>query len=73
MLERLAEDHLYATESLGIFGTPTLVFPDRPPLFVKMQSPPGTAEESVTLFQEVRQFAVNRLNVTELKKCAPPG
>ena len=70
-LTGLAEDHTHAVEALGVFGTPTLVFPENQAVFLKM-APPPSAEESLSVFGEVRQVAEQRRNIQEIKRPAPP-
>ncbi|MEE8420035.1 MAG: DsbA family protein [Dehalococcoidales bacterium] len=69
-LDRLAEEHTFAVEKLGIFGTPTLVFPDGQAIFLKM-SPPPSPEESLAVFRELSNLACHRSNILEIKR--PPG
>lgn len=66
-LDRLAEDHTFAVEKLGIFGTPTLVFPDGQAIFLKM-SPPPSPEESLDVFRELSNLACHRPNILEVKR-----
>ena len=35
LLAKLGEDHTFAEETLGVFGTPTLVFPERQAIFLR--------------------------------------
>jgi len=44
ILKKLEEDHTYAVETLKIFGTPTLVFPDNETIFLRLVPvpPPDT-------------------------------
>ncbi len=67
LLAKLAEDHTFAVETLGVFGTPTLVFPERQAVFLKM-SPPPPPEESLSVFAEVRHLAEQRQYIKEIKK-----
>jgi len=66
-LERLSEDHTFATETLGVFGTPTLVFPEEKAVFLKMVPPPSPME-AVAVFDDVRRLAVSRLQIREIKR-----
>jgi predicted DsbA family dithiol-disulfide isomerase len=59
LLAKLAEDHTFAAETLGIFGTPTLVFPENQAVFLKMMPLPST-EESLSMFTELRLLAEGR-------------
>ncbi len=67
LLAKLAEDHTFAVETLGIFGTPTLVFPERQAIFLKMSSPPPP-EESLSVFAELRYLAEQRRYIQEIKR-----
>ena len=67
LLSRLAEDHTFAVETLGVFGTPTLVFAERKVIFMKLDSPPPL-EDCVLVFNEVRHLAEQRQYITEIKR-----
>jgi predicted DsbA family dithiol-disulfide isomerase len=67
LLSRLAEDHTFAVETLGVFGTPTLVFPERQAIFLKLSAPPPT-EESLALFTELHHLADRRRFIQEIKR-----
>ena len=67
LLARLAEDHTYAAETLHVFGTPTLVFPEQQAVFLKM-APPPSSEEAVAAFGEVRTIAEDRRQIREIKR-----
>ncbi len=67
LLARLAEDHTIAVETLGVFGTPTLVFPERQAIFLKM-SPLPSPEECLSVFTELRQLAERRQYIQEVKR-----
>lgn len=69
LLARLAADHTLA-ESLGIFGTPTLVFAEGQAIFLKM-SPPPPPGECLPAFMELRNLAERRGYIHEVKR--PPG
>lgn len=68
-LVRLAEHHTFAVETLGIFGTPTLVFPRGQAVFLKM-APPPSPKESPAVFAELSLLA-SRRNILEVKRPAP--
>jgi len=67
LLSRLADDHTLATETLGVFGVPTLVFPERQVIFLKLSALPSP-EESIPLFSEIRHLAQMRPCVDEIKR-----
>lgn len=66
LLKKLAEDHTFAVTSFNVFGTPTLVFDGQHAVFLKMTPPPP--EEALAMFEEVRQVAVSRPNIREIKR-----
>ena len=71
ILAKLAEDHTFAVETIGVFGTPTLVFPENQAVFLKM-SPPAP-EESLSVFVEVRTLAERRRHIQEIKRPQLPS
>ena len=71
LLAKLAEDHTFAVETLGVFGTPTLVFPERQAIFLKM-SPLPSPEECLSVFTELRQLAERRQYIQEVKRPQRP-
>ena len=71
LLAKLAEGHTFAVEVLGIFGTPTLVFPENRAVFLKM-SPP-LPEDSLSVFNEVHNLAERRQNIQEIKRPQLPS
>ena len=66
LLKKLADDHTSAVTSFNVFGTPTLVFDGQHAVFLKMTPPPP--EEALATFEEVRQVAVSRRNILEIKR-----
>ncbi|MFC1951577.1 DsbA family protein [Chloroflexota bacterium] len=72
LLTKLGEDHTFAVETLGIFGTPTLVFPERQPIFLKLSSPPPP-EESLSVFTELHNLVEQRRYIQEIKRPQPPN
>ena len=67
LLSKLAEDHTFAVEKLGVFGTPTLVFPERQVIFLKMSSPP-LPKECLPIFSELFNLAYHRRIIHEIKR-----
>ena len=67
LLTRLAEDHAFAVENLGVFGTPTLVFAESQAVFLKMSAAPPL-EESLSVFTEIHHLAEHRQYVQEIKR-----
>lgn len=66
LLTRLAEDHTFAAEVLKVFGTPTIVFPERQAIFLKISPPPP--QESLTVFRELQNLAIQRRYIREIKR-----
>ena len=67
LLTKLANEHTYAVEELGVFGTPTLVFPEKQAIFLKM-SPPPSQKECLPLFDELFDLAYRRRVIREIKR-----
>lgn len=67
LLDGLAEDHTFAVWTLGVFGTPTLVFQEQQAVFLKMAPPPSPGE-AVVVFEDVRRLAENRHQIKEIKR-----
>ena len=67
LLTKLAEDHTFAVEELNIFGTPTLVFPEKQAIFLKM-SPPPLPDECLPIFSELFNIAFNKRIIHEIKR-----
>jgi len=67
LLVRLVQDHTAAVETLGIFGTPTLVFPGGKSVFLKLASIPPPSE-SLAVFDEIRCIAEQRQYIIEIKR-----
>jgi predicted DsbA family dithiol-disulfide isomerase len=67
LLAKLAKDHTTAVETLGIFGTPTLVFPQKQAIFLKLSSVPSP-DDSLSLFSELYHLADQRRFVLEIKR-----
>ena len=67
MLTKLGKDHAFAAQTLGVFGTPTLVFPERQAIFLKMAAPPPP-EESLAVFAELSHLADRRQYILEVKR-----
>ncbi len=71
LLAKLAGDHTFAVESLGVFGTPTLVFPESQAIFLKI-SPPPSPEECLSVFAELRLLVEERQYIREIKRPQSP-
>ena len=66
LLHKLAKDHIFAVENLGVFGTPTLVFSQRQVVFVKLSAPPP--EECLSVFMEIYHLVSKRQYIQEIKR-----
>ncbi len=67
LLAKLASDHTFAVEKLGVFGTPTLVFPEKQAIFLKLSSPPSQGE-CLPVFNELFNLACCRRDIREIKR-----
>lgn len=67
LLSKLAQDHTFAVEKLGVFGTPTLVFPESKAIFLKMSSSPPR-KESLSVFTELHHLVDRRRYIQEIKR-----
>jgi len=67
ILDKLASDHTGAVNRLGVFGTPTLVFPGNQAVFLKMAEPPPV-DKSIELLTEIRSLIEQRPYVLEIKR-----
>ncbi len=66
LLKKIGEDHMEGVQ-LGIFGTPTLVFQNGPPAYLRLRpSPPP--EESLQVFQDLYNVIALRPYVLEVKR-----
>jgi len=71
LLTKLAEDHTFAEETLGVFGSPTLVFPEGQAIFLKM-SLPSPLEECLPVFTELHHLVDRRRYIWEIKRPQRP-
>ncbi len=67
LLAKLGEDHTFAIRTLGVFGTPTLVFPERQAIFLKLAVPPSI-EDSLAVFTELSNLARRRECIMAIKR-----
>jgi 2-hydroxychromene-2-carboxylate isomerase len=65
-LERVAKDHTRAV-GRGVFGTPTFVFPNAEPVYLKLTRV-LTPEESLDFWETFRSTAIDRPYVLEIKR-----
>lgn len=71
LLAKLAEDHTTAVERYGVFGTPTLVFPNGRAAYLKMKPPPPP-EETLEVFETLCRVIAARPYIEEIKRPVPP-
>ena len=65
-LDKLAEDHQHS-KTLDVFGTPTFVFPDARPVYLKLDRI-LTEEEAVDFWGVFKATAADRPYVQEMKR-----
>ena len=67
--QKLQEDHTEAVERHKAFGTPTLVFEEVKPFFLKLMPRPTDLDQALALFQSVQSLAMGFNNgVYEFKR-----
>ena len=66
IFDTLAKDHFHAVNDLKIFGTPTFVFNEDNPVFLKIDL--SDTANSYDLFEEFVHIAEKRKNVLEIKR-----
>lgn len=66
----LGDSHTTAVEEYGVFGVPTLIFPDGTSAFIKAYQPPE--EESVAMFESVVGVMSRWNYIGEVKRPQPP-
>ncbi len=69
--QAVGRDHLYGKTKHNIFGVPTLTFDDADPVYVKLSVLPNSMEERLSLFEMIRQAAVKRPCLMEIKRPDP--
>ena len=68
--DKVAQDHIEAVESFGVFGTPTFVFPNGAAAFVKLLKPPeARASRALELLAEMME---DHIYIGEVKRPQPP-
>ena len=71
LLAAIAKDHCFAVETLGVFGTPTLVFQGGQTIFLKL-STLVPSEETEAMFGELYNLATQRSYIQEVKRPQRP-
>ncbi|MEO8745515.1 MAG: DsbA family protein [Candidatus Dormiibacterota bacterium] len=72
ILLALARDHQHAVSKLGVFGTPTFVFPDGASAYVCLsEAPEGT--DAIRVFDRLRAIAADEPRILEIKRPTKPS
>jgi predicted DsbA family dithiol-disulfide isomerase len=71
ILEPLVRDHQHAVREHGVFGTPTLVFPDGPAAYVRLAENPDP-NESLRVFGRLLSVAAGEPSILEIKRPRKP-
>jgi predicted DsbA family dithiol-disulfide isomerase len=71
ILESLARDHQDAVREHGVFGTPTLVFPEGPAAYIRLAENPDPAE-SLRVFGRLLAVAAAEPSILEIKRPRKP-
>lgn len=66
-LRRVASEHRGAVEKLGVFGTPTVLFPDGGKLYVELAHVPETLETAKEVWSLMEQVA-SRTEIEQLER-----
>ena len=72
ILASLARDHRQAVSEHGVFGTPTLVFPDGAAAYVRLAQAPNAAD-SDRVFDHLYAIAVGEPSIQEIKRPRKPS
>jgi predicted DsbA family dithiol-disulfide isomerase len=72
ILAGLAHDHSHAVSELGVFGTPTLVFPSGASAYVRLAEAPDPGE-SIRIFDRMVAIAADEPGILEIKRPSKPS
>jgi predicted DsbA family dithiol-disulfide isomerase len=72
ILDALARDHTQAVSEMGVFGTPTFVFPDGASAYVRL-SEPLEGEGAVEVFDRLLSVAASEPRILEIKRPRRPA
>jgi predicted DsbA family dithiol-disulfide isomerase len=72
ILDALARDHIQAVSEMGVFGTPTFVFPDGASAYVRL-SEPLEGEGAVEVFDRLLSVAASEPRILEIKRPRRPA
>ena len=68
----LARDHQRAVKSLGVFGTPTFVFPDGASAYVRLSEAPE-GKDATRVFDRLMAIAADEPRILEIKRPSKPS
>jgi protein-disulfide isomerase len=71
LLVEIKNDYIAGREGLGVFGTPTFVFPNGQSAYLRILPPPP-AEEAIPLWQDFVREVRDRPFLHEIKRPRPP-
>jgi predicted DsbA family dithiol-disulfide isomerase len=72
ILASLARDHREAVSEHGVFGTPTLVFPDGASAYVRLREAPQVGNDSTRMFDHLLSVAAREPSILEIKRPRKP-
>jgi predicted DsbA family dithiol-disulfide isomerase len=72
LLTRVRDDYEHGRQTLGVFGTPTFVFPDGSTAYLQVLPPPP-AEDAVPLWHDFKRDVVERPYLREIKRPRRPA
>jgi predicted DsbA family dithiol-disulfide isomerase len=72
ILQALARDHRQAVKELGVFGTPTFVFPNGEAAYVRLSDAPS-GSDAVAVFDHLLSVASDEPRILEIKRPDKPS
>jgi hypothetical protein len=72
IVQALARDHRRAVKEHGVFGTPTLVFPNGASAYVRLSEAPD-GSDAVRVFDRLMSVAGDELRILEIKRPNKPS
>jgi len=72
LLQQIGADYEEGRTTYGVFGTPTLVFPDGSAAYLKMRPAP-TPDRSLEVWNKVRGFIEGEPDIAEIKRPVKPS
>lgn len=71
ILQRLATDHKHAVSVHGVFGTPTLVFPNGASAYIRLTEAP-TGPDALRVFDRIMGVVADEPQIMEIKRPTKP-